>query len=509
MRAMERSTQVKKAIMAVMALFLAGGVLAASAAAPAPVTKTAAPAAVPAPKAATSAPVVQPKPAAAKPVVTSPVAASSTPVVQAASAPSTTLAAAVQPTSTVIATPAPAMRIEPIKDEFKAFKIPIEPYYAFDWTEAVTVPSVGDWFVGSNFATSLGGKYTINPEHALLGFYDLQYRGPGLKTQEGREFAERSMDHNLMLEHRWAVMPGYAVRTRGLFMTEMRRTGSNEVWGKGLYDFRVFGGGVVQDFNLMRVTDLSFEVTYQYFSFPNYTDLLQEFQSAGLASELSGGQQDYNNIRFRLDGKFMKIGTAYLGWNMQSYVNAKVIKESLVYSDKKQMDNTIEMGTAWDVTLLPPDPGSKAGLLSTTPSLKLDFKRSNQNFLRFQYFGDPTPVFVPKNYNYNAVEMSSPIRWVYSVGDTGGASSLFFSPTWLFTGYSNRPHRNKAGDYMHGAQWTSIVVLTPGVSMAMSRFSTMTLGYSYQLQTSNTKFEKFLPYNYSGQTVFMSYDINF
>jgi len=206
----------------------------------------------------------------------------------------------------------------------------------------------------------------------------------------------------------------------------------------------------------------------------------------------------------------MKTGTAFIGWNMQSYINAKIVKDGGIYSDKKQMDNTIELGTAWDVELLAPEPGSKAGSISTVPSIKLNFKRSNQNFLRFKFFGDTNPVFVPKNYNYNAVELSSPIHWVYSVGDTGGASSLFFSPTWMFNGFTDRPPRNKAGDYLDGkTQWTSIVVLTPGISMAMSRFSSMTLGYSFQLQSSNTKFEKFLPYNYSGHTVFMSYDINF
>jgi hypothetical protein len=499
MRAVERSNQVKKAMMTAIVVLVAGGVFAAAPAAP---TTSAPKVAGTAPEKPAVKPAVAPEKAAAAPAAAPVAAAQPAPALSATPA-------AVEATATVTGAPAPAVRIEPVKDEYKAFKIPVEPYYSFNWTEAVTFPSVGDWFVGANFATSLGGKYVINPEHALLGMYDLQYKGPGLKTQEGREFAERSMDHNLMLEHHWSVMPGYKVRTRGLFMTEMRRTGSNEVWGKGLYDFRVFGGGIVQDFNVMRVTDLSFEVTYQYFSFPNYTDLLQEFQAAGLSSELSGGQQDYNNIRFRLDGKFMKIGSAWIGWNIQSYVNAKIVEEGGVYSDKKQMDNTIELGTAWDVELLPPAEGSKAGQVATTPSVKLDFKRSNQNFLRFKYFGDTNPVFVPKNYNYSAVELSSPFRWVYSVGDTGGASSLFFSPTWMFTAYTDRPHRDKAGDYQKGAQWTSIVVLTPGITMSMSRFSAMTLGYSYQLQSSNTKFEKFIPYNFFGHTVFMSYDINF
>ena len=539
MRAMERSTQVKKAILMSLVLFVAGGVFAATPAVPAPakpaVTAPAKPAVTIPAKPAVTVPAkpvvaVPEKPAVAVPgkaevagkaaeaagsaaSAASTASASTTQMAAAAVADSATklaaAAAAVQPSSTVVAASVP-VRIGPTKDEYKEFKIPIDPIYAFNWTEAFALPSVGDWFLGANFASSFGGKYTINQEHALFGIYNLLYRGPGLKTQEGREFAERSMDNNIMLEHQWMVMPGYKVRTRGLFMNELRRTGTNEVWGKGLYDFRVFGGGVVQDFNVRQVTDLSFEVTYQYFSFPNYTDLLQEFQSASLKSELSGGQQDYNNIRLHLDGKFLEIGSAFLGWNMQSYVNAKVVGINKEYTDKKQLDNNIELGTEWDVQLLAANPTTKEGRLSTTPALKANFKRSNQNYWYYRYFGDTNPVWRPTYYDYNSVDLSSPIRWVYSVAESGGASSLFFSPSWVYTGYTKRPPRDEKGVYIEGKkQATTILVLTPGITMATSRFSSMTWGYSYQVQASNNKFEKFLPSNYNGHSVFMSYDIKF
>lgn len=384
--------------------------------------------------------------------------------------------------------------------------IKIDPYYSFNWTEAFTSPSVGDWFVGSNFGTSLGGKYTFNEAQAVLGMCSLQYRGPGLKTQEGREFAERTIDINTMLEDRWTVLPNYTVRTRALFMDEMRRAGSNEVWGHGLYDFWTTGLGIAQDFAVPGDVGMVGDVSYQYFGFPNYTDLLQEFQTGGATAEQSGGLQDYNNIRFRADSRFGKIATAWLGWSIQSYVNAKVVSEDGTYSKKAQLDNVFDVGSALDLTLVPAESGSK-GAVKSSPSLGLTFKTSNQNFLRFKTFGDLHPDFIKGYYNYNQVELSAPVRWIYDEADDGGTSSLYLSLDWIFTSYAKRPARNDLGEFGSKKMWTSIFMVTPGIAMPLNRFTHWNIGYTFHIQNSNNKFEKFLPYNFQGHTVFSSVDI--
>ncbi len=467
--------------------------------------KPAAPASKSAPAAAPAA-AAPAKPATSVAAPAKPAAASATPAISSTkpAAPSATLMAAGAAASSTVAAPAPAPA--PVaaggSSESKA-----EPYYSFGWTEGFTLPSVGDWFVGSTFGTGIGAKYTINPEHAILGMYDLQYRGPGLKSQEGREFSERTIDHNFLLEHKWTAMAQYDVRTKVTYLSQMRRSGSNEVFGKGLYDFRVYGGSVVQDFPLRPEIGMSVDVTYQYFSFPNYTDLLAEFQGSGLGAELSGGQQDYHNVLLKGSAAFGRYGSAWLGLSMQSYANQKVVASSGTYSNKGQFDWVFDVGSAWNVDLVKAAEGAgNVGLLTSNPGLRLQFKNSNQNYLYFKYFG-ALPVFKKDYYSFSLVQMDYPFKWVIGEKD-GLQSALFFSPTWIFTIFGRREARDEEGDYMKGKeQWTNLLMLTPGWTFPAGRFGRMTLGYTFHMQNSNNKYEKFLPYNYSGHVLFSSFEV--
>ncbi len=380
----------------------------------------------------------------------------------------------------------------------------VEPYYAFQWNEGFIFPSEGKLFIGSNFGTTLGGQFTLSDQHAVFGVYDLRYNGPGLSSQEGRQFSERTIDHNFFAEHRWKFIPQHTLKTRAIYIKEMRRTAVSEVFGNGLYDFWVLGGMLADDYQLNPKVTLGLGVTYRSFQFPNYTDLLQEFQSAPVGAEVSGSQQDYDNLRIEASGRVSGIGRAWIAFSLQSYRNAKVTEETGEIGTKAQQESLVELGAAGFCMIMN---GSESwpGKYYTTPSLRTYFKRSNQNYMQYDYLGDLSPNYVADNYSYNFLDLDLPVYWSFQSG-----WRIFFEPQWIHYEYISRPPRSQDGEYLWGRkQRNNTVLLSLGCSKQVGKFGAWTFGYRHHDQQSNTRFESLLPYNYTAETVFTSFTIQY
>jgi len=475
--------------------------------APAPVK----PAAVSATPAAAAVP-VKPAPVTATPAAVTPaIAASATqsgaavpPPWMKPAAPAATMAeTAVAPVAPGAGVEVPAagagLVVVPMGEAIAAKPI-FTPLYGFTWSEGLNTSSVGSFFFGSNLDTTLGGRWALPNDQALCGVYELTYSGPALRAQEGREFAERSIDHSLGMGHQWKVSPQYLVRTRLSFLDEYRRSGSSELFGHGLYDFYAPGINVDQELDLGSGMLGGLGLSYTYVLFPNYTDLLTEFQQANATSEKAGGEQDYQQIRLNPSIRFGKQGSVWLALATQMYVKGTVIGANGTAGSTKQLDATEELGAAW-IFGTP----SEAMGLSSDPSLTVRAKQSNQNFLHFRYFGDLAPDFIHHNYNYWSVDLLAPGHWWFD--DT---RQLFLQPEFVFTQYTSRPPRTAAGLYKTDQrQYDSSLLLTLGYRKPIYRTGTLTTGYMLQLQASNNHFERFLPYNYTGNMLFTSVNITY
>lgn len=380
----------------------------------------------------------------------------------------------------------------------------LTPFYEFELVESFSIPSLGNFFFGSNIGTTLGARYVLSPEHSLFGVYNLAYVGPGLRSEESREFADRTMDHQAGLGHQWQINPKYQLNTRFSYLGEFRRSGSNEPFGAGLYDFASIGvSETVRMVATPRVL-VGLTLAYARVSFPNYTDLLTEFQLAGTSAEVSGGLQDYNRLTISPDVTFGRDGRAWLSWTRQDFTNAKVLTDAVsaqgTYSNETQLDAVYEVGASWAFSLFAPSAG-----VSTEPMWRLNIKRSNQNFFRFDEFGDISPDFIKDNYSYVSTDLTLPVRRTLESG-----RMFFFYPTWLYRSYSSRPPRSSAGDYVFGEkQWNQTWLLTLGTSWPAYKFARWTFAYTYHHQRSNNHFERFLPYNFSGHVLSSSLSLTY
>jgi len=364
------------------------------------------------------------------------------------------------------------------------------PYYSLDVLEGVSLPSVGDWALSLNLVNDIGLMAKIDDENKLVGFYELKYTGPGFRKEEGEKFSDRTMDHVFALRHQYNLRDNLTLETQFDFMDEFKRTGANEVWGQGLYDFERIGVGffINQKYSDM----LSFNTSLQYhtMAFPNYTDLLAEYQSGGADIASSAGKQ--NHIETQADASVTYgANTATFEALLMNYSKQKVIAGSVqadgtYYKADLQQDSLITIGASrnqkfWNAILL-------------APSVAYKIKSSNQNFQYFTTSVSSVPVqFYGHYYDYNELDFSVPTtlllatKWEY-----------FLNFEWDMRNYVSRPPQDASGNFVSGKQDNNIFIWGTGFTFKPNPVTRTTLFYQYQGQTSTMKFEKYFPYNYDG-----------
>ena len=382
-----------------------------------------------------------------------------------------------------------------------AADLKIAPYYSLSFTEGITVPNKGNWMFSANLVNDLGLIVQPSEKHRIIGFYELKYTGPGFRKQEGEKFSDRAMDHIMVLRHHYNFMPEYTLKTQFDYMTEYKRTGTNEVWCSGLYDFNRAGGSLGLERKINADLKATAQLQYHFLSFPNYTDLLSEFQTGGEDAEASTGKQNHGIIQAGLKATYKDINGG-LDVSMLNYQKQKVITDSIqadgtYYSAELQKDMTIAFSADYTRKLW--------DLLVLTPSLGYKIKTSNQNYQHFTVATSTVPVkYIGKYYDYQELSIVIPVsvmlgsRWEY-----------FFNTEWDWRFYSARPPRDMENNFVDGTQGNSLMIVSTGFTLKPNEVTRTVFYYGYQSQTSNMKFEKYLPYNYDGHSFGISFNYSY
>lgn len=369
-------------------------------------------------------------------------------------------------------------------------EVKIAPYYALQVAEGTTIPTKGDWMFSINLASDLGLIVQTDEKHRFIGFYELKYSGPGLRRQEGEKFTDRLMDHIIVLRHHYNLLPDYILKSQIDYMTEYKRTGTNEIWSKGLYDFNRYGLGITLERKFDEDLSASLCQQYHFLDFPNYTDLLSEFQSGGESVESSTGKQNHGLYQTGLTVSKgpSKISADFL---LMAYEKQKVIVDAIqpnktYYSSALQRDIVFSVGFEHQKKI--------REKISLSPSLTLKTKTSNQNYQHFTVSNSTVPVkYIEGYYDYNEINISVPSSVLLSE-----KWDFFFNPEWDMKFYLNRPPRDENNNFVSGKQGNDLVILSMGFTYKPNEITRTTLFYTFQSQTSNMKFEKYLPYNYGG-----------
>ena len=385
------------------------------------------------------------------------------------------------------------------------------PYFNMSLAESLYVPSEGDFFSGGMINTQVGLLSKVAKNHNIFGLYNFKYLGPAFQPQDGKQFTERSLDHSFSFEYRWQLSERLRLRPAYAKTTGYRRNGVNEAWDNGLYNMNSQGGQVAVDY-LFGLLGKNGTLTAQYLSrsleFPNYTDLLREFQQAGSASELSGGLQNQRLRQWALRAYWSNF-TAGASISTMKYQNQTVVENSGEYVATKQEDKSSTLDFGFNHRLW---------IFEAAPNMSYTIFDSNQNFLRFKYFGaawdastlgngDSDVTFIRNAYSFREFTFDLPLFI-----NMGMNSKWAISGGWSVTHrvYRDRPPRDSDNNYQMGQkQDNTLTKFYAGFRKHMNEIADLSLTYTFIVASSNNKFEKYLPYNYTGQALGLAYNLTF
>ncbi len=370
------------------------------------------------------------------------------------------------------------------------------PFFDMTLTEAGYLPSEGNIFSGGNINTQVGLLSKITQKDHLFALYNFNYAGPGFAPQDSRQFTDRSMSHGFNFEYRRFLTDDLRIRPGVSIATEYRRTGANEAWENGLYNMDSKGGQLALDYSLNAEKNgyVTAQVLYRSVKFPNYTDLLREFQNAGNTAETSGGLQDQTMTQVSLRPNWGRFFGG-LTYTVQNFKNQKVVENTGVYGDAKQKDTNTSLDFGFH---------QKLWIFELYPMVSYSVHASNQNFMLYKYLGDTSPQFMAKYYDYSELAFSVPLDLnITSKWAIGGSLNV------TRRSYDKRKARDAANNFTGSAQENTMSTLTGSIRKRINEVAMVRLFYSLVVASSNNKFEQYMPYNYTGNSFGVAYQLSY
>ena len=381
----------------------------------------------------------------------------------------------------------------------KVSALELAPYYNYQLGQGVSVSPEGDLGFLVNLSKDIGAIASPWENQSIMGYYSMQYQGPGLKQQEGREFRERYLNHVFVSRHHWDL-GDMTLKTQIGILMERRRSGTNETWASGLYNFNRYGGHTSLEKKILEI-DSTVSLGYHYVTFPNYTDMLAEIR-AGADASGTAGTQNHHSLRVSYTGNIQPLkfwlSLNPLFFTRQKVASDKVQKDGSFYSDTRQREIIINTGASYRESL--------TQKIEIVPELDITFRFSNQNYQHFMDMTSTSPVsFHEGFFNYIEPSISLPLSISLSRDLT-----YFFSPRMNFRFYTSRNPRDKDGSFIDDEKQNRILgVYTTGFRKQTGESSATTLFFTYQNQSSNMNFERYLPYNYSGISLGLRFQMEY
>jgi hypothetical protein len=380
------------------------------------------------------------------------------------------------------------------------------PFFDMTMTEAAYLPSEGNIFSGGNMNTQVGLLSKISTKDSIFGLYNFNYSGAGFAPQDSKQFTDRSMAHSFNIEYRRSLGDKFRVRPGIAFSHDYSRSGANEAWKNGLYNMNTSGLQLAGDYMFDMDKNGIVSLTYlaKAVKFPNYTDLLREFMDPANTAAANGGLQDQTLKQVSLRSSWNNFFGG-LTYTQQDYKNQKVVANTGIYGDSKQKDKTTAMDFGFH---------HKLWIFEIYPMASYTMHRSNQNFMRYKFLGATSTnlldgssdvSFIAKNYDYNETTLSVPVdlnitgKWA-----VGGAMNIT-SRT-----YTDRAKRDENNNYMTGTKQKNLMsTLTGSIRKRINDVAMVRLFYALTVASSNNKFEKYMPSNYTGNTFGLTYQLSY
>ncbi len=370
------------------------------------------------------------------------------------------------------------------------------PFFDMTLSEAAYLPSAGNIFSGGNINTQVGLLAKATDKDQFFGLYNFGYSGQGFAPQDSKQFTDRSMSHTFNIEYRRQLLENLRIRPGISASREYRRTGANEAWDNGLYNMNTAGLQLAADytFNSEKNGYVTAQYLFKNVQFPNYTDLLSEFQRSTNTAETSGGMQDQTMSQVSLRPNWNNFFGGFT-YTLQSYKNQKVVESDGVYGGTKQKDTTAALDFGFHQSLW---------IFEIYPMVSYSAHKSNQNFLVYKFVGDSNPQFSDGYYDFKELTLSLPLDLnITSKWAIGGSLNL------TQRNYDSRKARDTDNNFTASKQKNTMSTLTGSIRKRINDVAMVRLYYALIVASSNNKFERYLPYNYTGNSFGIAYQLSY
>ncbi|MEK7721736.1 MAG: hypothetical protein AAB359_05040, partial [Elusimicrobiota bacterium] len=186
---------------------------------------------------------------------------------------------------------------------------------------------------------------------------------------------------------------------------------------------------------------------------------------------------------------------AGLTYTAQDYKNQKVVANTGVYGAAGQKDSDTALDFGFHHSLW---------IFELSPMVSYTMHSSNQNFMLYKFLGDTSPQFGEKYYDFNELALSVPLdlnitgKWAI-----GGAINLTRRV------YDKRNARNADNNFTAGRQVNTMSTLTGFIRKRINEVAMVRLFASLVVADSNNKFEKYMPYSYTGNSFGIAYQLSY
>lgn len=344
-------------------------------------------------------------------------------------------------------------------------------------------------FSGGMVNGSLSFSYDVNQNVSTYLSYILNYDGVGFWGIE-KDIKERGVKQSLVFETHYLKNDSLRIRPQLFLGVQKFRDSAVSSYKDSIYNNRIKGVGVSLDF--IRKDPITIYLNYRRINYPNYTDLLSEI-SYGL-HYTKGGVYDKDvyeaGIRLKKYNWFFDFSYTFF-----DYLNQKVIKENATYSKVSQKDKNTSFTIGFKKVLY--------GEFLSYPSFKLDIYLSNQNYLRYKTFFDTSPYFVKDAFSYIDYSFDFPFNMKLM------GYLVNFDVNFTRRNYLSRPPLNSNNEYKSGRQNVNIFKFSSELTKDITDLSFYRVGYVFSKSSSNNKFERYIPYNYTNHTFYLGYGVRY
>lgn len=390
---------------------------------------------------------------------------------------------------------------------------------------AITAPAgAQDWKVMGSASAFAGQYFFQKSAGAVNGYGDLNLQlARSLSTRSGFFISERSvytgfkqvnelagggtlfqqsLDNSLGFKWMQRFDGGWSVKPRVGVRSQLYRETSDEDWGKGLYDFMRYEGGVALERKTRwgASTPWTYQLAYDlyYTRYTRFKTLSSQF-GAELATPDPGSRtldSISHQFSYRSDWDFPGFTSGWLlaSVSLIDYPDQKVVSSQGQYLNSKRSDAMPVLGLGANKRLLDWQPLGRirpyiGGSVVATGNM------SNQN----HFDTDPQRLkFVRSYYDYLETKVTPTFGAIFLKTQTRASMGYEFG----WRAYSTRPAQTENGSYTTSPlrQYTHSLFLD--VSTPIWRNLGLRMRGTWADTKSNTHYEQTYQYNYTSANYF-------